>query len=169
MALYLQVRPDVPLAEQIQSIKTQLETYLNGDDSAEKVEKAVTQASEAAAQANDAAAASREIVQRADAGEFNGTVLRIDSSRGTTFKNNMISTELTVAIYTGSLRITNIVELRNQYGVSAHLLWYWKRLDEDEFHVIVATDPMLSDDGFTLTISPDDVDTKVTFVCELIV
>ena len=162
MALYLQVRPVVPLEEQIQSIKTQLEVYLNGDSSAEKAEKA-------AAQASEAAAASNEIVKRADAGEFNGTVLRIDSSKGTTFKNNMISTELTVAIYTGGLRITNINELRNQFGVAAHLLWYWKHLDEDEFHVIVATDPMLSDDGFTLTISPDKVDTKVTFVCELIV
>lgn len=162
MALYLQVRPDVSLEEQIQSIKTQLEVYLNGDGSAEKAEKAAEQASEAAADAE-------EIVKRADAGEFNGTVLRIDSSRGTTFKNNMISTVLTVAIYTGSLRITNIIDLQKQFGVAAHLLWYWKQIDEDDFHVIVSTDPMLSDNGFTLTISPENVDTKVTFICELIV
>lgn len=95
-------------------------------------------------------------------------VLRIDSSRGTVFKNNSVSTVLTVAIYTGGQRITNITDLRSKLGNSAHLQWYWQRLNDDSYGVIVATDPRLSDDGFSFTLTPTDVDTKVTFMCELI-
>ena len=95
-------------------------------------------------------------------------VLRIDSSRGTVFKNNQVSTVLTVAIYIGGQRITNITDLRTRFGASAHLQWYWQRLGETEFGIIVASDHKLSNDGFTLTLTPEEVDTKVTFMCELI-
>lgn len=95
-------------------------------------------------------------------------VLRIDSSRGTVFKNNQVSTVLTVSIYRGSLRITNITDLRREFGATAHLQWYWQKMDESDFGIIVASDHKLSDDGFTLTLTPDEVDTKVTFMCELI-
>lgn len=96
-------------------------------------------------------------------------VLRIDSSRGTVFKNNQVSTVLTVAIYTGGKRITRMADLREEFGDTAYLQWYWQRLDETEFGIIVASDHKLSDDGFTLTLTPEEVDTKVTFLCELII
>ena len=99
---------------------------------------------------------------------IDAAVLRIDSSRGTVFKNNQVSTVLTVAIYIGGQRITNITDLRARFGASAHLQWYWQRLGEDTFGIIVASDHKLSDDGFTLTLTPEEVDTKVTFMCELI-
>ena len=97
------------------------------------------------------------------------TVLRIDSSRGTVFKNNSISTVLSVVIYKGSKRITDKAELTKAFGSSAYLQWSWQRLDENAFGVISASDRMLSNDGFSLTISADEVDTKVTFMCELMV
>lgn len=99
---------------------------------------------------------------------IDAAVLRIDSSRGTVFKNNSVNTVLTVAVYIGGQRITNITDLRSTFGASAHLQWYWQRLDEDSFGIIVASDHKLSDDGFTLTLTPDEVDTKVTFMCELL-
>jgi len=95
-------------------------------------------------------------------------VLRIDSSRGTVFKNNQVSTVLSVTVYTAGLRITDISALRAKYGAGAYLQWYWQRLDDDDYGIIVASDPKLSDDGFRLTLTPEDVDTKVTFRCELI-
>ena len=95
-------------------------------------------------------------------------VLRIDSSRGTVFKNNSVSTVLTVAIYTGGQRITNITDLRAKFGQGAYLQWYWQRLDEDRYGVISSDDHKLSNDGFSLTLTPEEVDTKVTFMCELI-
>lgn len=105
-----------------------------------------------------------------DSGEFKGedaAVLRIDSSRGTVFKNNAVSTVLTVTIYYGSERITDLAGLKSAFGNTAHLTWYWQRLDEDRYGVISASDEMLSNNGFTLTLSPSQVDTKVTFRCEL--
>ena len=85
------------------------------------------------------------------------------------FKNNQIATILTVTIYKGSERITNKTGLRSVFGSSAYLQWSWQKIDENEFGVISATDSMLSNDGFTLTISADEIGTKVTFMCELII
>ena len=99
---------------------------------------------------------------------IDAAVLRIDSSRGTVFKNNSVNTVLSVAVCIGGQRITNITDLRNTFGTSAHLQWYWQRLGDDSFFIIVDSDHKLSNDGFTLTLTPEEVDTKVTFMCELI-
>ena len=95
-------------------------------------------------------------------------VLRIDSSRGTVFKNNSMSTVLSVVIYKGSELINNITDLHRVFGSGAYLEWYWQKLDDDTFGVILSTDEKIGNSGFTLTISPEDVNTKVTFRCELI-
>ena len=41
-------------------------------------------------------------------------------------------------------------------------------MDEDRFGIISRDDSRISHDGFQLTLSAADVDTKVTFMCELI-
>jgi hypothetical protein len=102
------------------------------------------------------------------AGE-DATVLRIDSSRGTVFKNNSVSTVLSAVIYHGSQRITDLATLQAVFGSGAYLEWSWQRMDEDRFGVISASDSRLGENGFTFTLSPEDVDTKVTFQCNLIV
>lgn len=96
-------------------------------------------------------------------------VLRIDSSRGTVFKNNSISTVLSVVIFYGSQRITNRQELVAAFGPGAYLEWSWQRLGESAFGIISAADDRLSDDGFSFTLSPEDVDTKVVFQCQLMI
>ncbi|WP_407450079.1 hypothetical protein [Fibrobacter sp.] len=97
------------------------------------------------------------------------TLLRIESSRGTVFKNDTISTVLSAVIYHGTQRITDSATMKSVFGNSAYLQWKWQRLDEDTYGVISASDKRFGDNGFTFTLSPDDVDTKVTFMCELIV
>ena len=97
------------------------------------------------------------------------TLLRIESSRGTVFKNDSISTVLSAVIYHGKTRITDVDALRATFGSGAYLQWRWQRLDEREFGVISAADSRIGADGFTFTLSPDDVDTKATFMCELII
>lgn len=96
------------------------------------------------------------------------TNLRIESSRGTVFKNNQVSTVLSAVIYRGSNRITDIATLKELMGESAYLQWSWQRIDEDTYGVISASDSRIGNDGFTFTLTPEDVDTKVTFMCELI-
>lgn len=95
--------------------------------------------------------------------------LRIESSRGTVFKNDQVSTILSAVIYQGSKRITDSSTMKSTFGNSACLQWKWQRLDDETFGIISAGDPRFSDNGFRFTLSPDDVDTKVTFMCELIV
>ncbi|MBR3240583.1 MAG: phage tail protein [Oscillospiraceae bacterium] len=95
-------------------------------------------------------------------------VLRIDSSRGTVFKDNQVSTVLSVSIHYGKQIIENITTLRATFGASARLQWEWLRMDEDRYGIISADDSRLSDGGFRLTLGPADVDVKVTFRCTLI-
>lgn len=97
------------------------------------------------------------------------TTLRIDSSRGTVFKNNMVNTVLSVVIYKGGLRITDINALRAEYGPGAYLQWSWQKLNDETFGTILSTDERLGNGGFTFTLSPEDVDTKVVFQCQLII
>lgn len=94
--------------------------------------------------------------------------LVIESSRGTVFKNNQASTVLSVIIYRGSARITNMTELRAAMGNSVYLQWKWRRLIDNDWGVISSSDSHISEQGFKYTISPADVDTQVTYMCELI-
>ena len=96
------------------------------------------------------------------------TLLRIDSSRGNVFKNNAVSTVLSVVVFHGSDRITNSTKLKQVYGSSAYLEWKWKRINDSDFKTISSSDSRLSNDGFSFTLSPEDVDTKVVFECSLI-
>ena len=97
------------------------------------------------------------------------TLLRIESSRGTVFKNDQVSTVLSAVIYHGTQRITDYETMKSVFGSSAYLQWKWQRLDEESYGIISASDTRFSDNGFKFTLSPEDVDTKVTFMCELIV
>lgn len=96
-------------------------------------------------------------------------LLRIDSTRGTVFKNNDVNTVLSVAIYKGENRITTNAGLIAEFGALAYLQWYAKRMNEEEFHIISRSDERLSDGGFSFTLSPEDVDTKCVFMCNLII
>lgn len=97
------------------------------------------------------------------------TLLRIESSRGTVFKNDQVATVLSVVIYHGTQRITDSATMKTVFGNGAYLQWKWQRLDDSSFGVISSSDSRFGNDGFTFTLSPEDVDTKVTFMCELIV
>ena len=96
------------------------------------------------------------------------TFLQIESSKGTVFKNDQVDTLLSITIYRGSDRITDIKTLREKMGDNVYLQWKWKRLNDDDYGIISADDPRIGQNGFTFTLSPQDVDTKVTFLCELI-
>jgi hypothetical protein len=97
-----------------------------------------------------------------------GVTLRIDSSRGTVFKNNTVSTVLHVVIFKGGKTITDAQAMRKEFGTAAHLEWQWQRIGETTFGTILSTDNRLSEDGFALLLTPGDVDTKVVFKCQLI-
>lgn len=107
--------------------------------------------------------------QVSDLKEEIATLLRIESSRGTVFKNDQVSTVLSVVLYHGKQRITDAETMHEVFGDGAYIQWKWQRLDEESYGIISASDSRFGNDGFTFSLSPDDVDTKITFMCELIV
>lgn len=94
--------------------------------------------------------------------------LQIISSNGLLFKDNADTTVLTVTVYKGSLRITNKTELLAAFGSGTYLQWKWKRITDQSYGIIPSSDSRLSNDGFTLTLDVSDIDTQVTFICEVI-
>lgn len=94
--------------------------------------------------------------------------LYIESSNGNTFKNSDIATILTVYIYIGAERIESAEQLEKRFGKSAYLQWSVKKLGEKEFSPIELDDSRLNDKGFIFTISPQDINKKAVFNCELI-
>lgn len=96
------------------------------------------------------------------------TVLRIESSRGNIFKNDNIATILSAVIYHGTSRITDSAALKAAFGDNAHLQWKWQRLQDMSFGIVPNDNGRIENDGFTFTILPEDVETKVTYMCELI-
>lgn len=112
-----------------------------------------------------------ELEEQIEAGTLKGedaVTLRIDSSRGTVFKNSAVSTVLSAVIYYGSQRITDIDALHQAFGSGAYLEWLWQKMDESTFGTILSTDSRIGNGGFTFTLTPEDVDTKVVFMCQLV-
>ena len=95
------------------------------------------------------------------------TILRLDSSRGTVFKNSTFSTVLTVVIWKGPKQITNITALRDEYGIGSYLEWKWKRPEDDDFKTISAEDERITNNGFRFEVTPEDVTEKIVFQCDL--
>lgn len=95
------------------------------------------------------------------------TQVIINSSQGTTFKNNDVSTVLNIIIIRGTQYITDMSTLRAAMGNSVYLQWKYQKPNEDGMGVILSSDTRLKDEGFTFIISPDDVDERITFFCEL--
>lgn len=95
-------------------------------------------------------------------------LLQIDSSNGNIFKNNLISTTLTVTIIVGENRIDSSEKMRRTFGEGAEIHWECRRFGEKEFAAIPYDDPRISDDGFILTLNPRDIDTKAVFRCNLL-
>lgn len=93
--------------------------------------------------------------------------LRIDSSHGVLFKSNVFSTVLTVTIQKGTQNITDAAAMKAVFGAGAYLQWYWRKFDDDDWGVMSVADGHITDDGFTLTVTPDDVDEKIVFKCDL--
>ena len=121
---------------------------------------------------DDAVSAVADIQEAIENGGFDGedaTLVVIDSSAGNLFKNNAVSTVLTVVIYHGSTTVSNYSNLIDEYGVGAHLQWYYKEMGDSEWSSILSTDSRLSANGFAFTLTPNDVSIKTVFKCELIV
>ena len=109
------------------------------------------------------------ITGNAGAAGEDAVLLRVDSSNGFIFKNNTVNTILSVTIFKGSQVITDADTMRSIFGAGSYIQWSWKRIDDERYGVISADDSRIYDGGFKFRLSPEDVDTKVTFQCTLMI
>lgn len=128
----------------------------------------VTQAAQDARDAaidasNSAQDAWNQTVETADALKKLAAIVRIDSTRGVLFKSNQIATVLNVTIFRGDKVIEDVLDLQAEFGMGTHIEWQWQRMGENSFGTISSSDQRLSRGGFSLTVSPDDVDSKTVF------
>ncbi len=101
------------------------------------------------------------------AGE-DAAVLTIDSSEGNIFRDNQGNTQLTVTIFYGPSVIVNSTQLTNTFGINAYLEWEYKD-NTNAWVTLLSSDPRISDNGFTVTLSAADVYNKANFRCKLVV
>lgn len=97
------------------------------------------------------------------------TSLYVTSSKGNVFKNTNVSTILSVTIVRGTQRITDSDTLVAVFGESAFLQWKYQLNDSDDYLTLAPEDPRIMEGGFKFKISPDDIDTKGVYACDLIV
>ena len=143
-----------------------------GDRTRVDVDNAVSDASQAvdtAGKAADTANTAKQNADKAIAETKDLVTLRIDSSRGTVFKNSEVSTVLTVRCYKRGQELTTLTALRQaMLDATARIRWYVLREGDTDWVSLADSDPMLSNDGFTLTVAPDDVTVKCTFKAEIV-
>jgi hypothetical protein len=123
-----------------------------GQEQANEVTEAVDTANTAVTTAKDAA------------------TITITSTHGLVFKDSAISTTLMVVVFRpGGGRIEDQAALTAAFGSSAHIEWRWRRDDADEWSTILSSDSRLSDDGFSFTVSPEDVNDRTSFEASIMV
>ena len=96
------------------------------------------------------------------------TVIEIESSNGAPLKDGVTTTALSVIIYNGQNRITTSEELHKVMSSDVHLKWYYKTNDESNHIDIPANDSRISNDGFKLVPTADDIANRVSFKCRLV-
>lgn len=93
----------------------------------------------------------------------------VDSINGNIFKNSSIATTLIVSVIVGEDWLDNSTKLKAYFGEDAYIQWREKKFGELAYTDLSRSDSRISDDGFILTINAQDVSTKSTFKCDLIV
>lgn len=94
-------------------------------------------------------------------------VLKIDSVNGYVFKNTGVATTMTVQIFVAGYIIDTSEKMYEYFGSEAKILWEVKHINELEFTALDSNDPRLTDNGFILTLTANDINEKATFRCFL--
>ena len=92
--------------------------------------------------------------------------LRLDASDGQVFQNGTGQTVLTAVVCHGAQRLTNHAGLETVFGAGSALVWSVRTAD-GAFTDLPADDGRIGADGFSLTVSAADVDTRAVFRCQL--
>lgn len=94
-------------------------------------------------------------------------LLIIESSNGTMFKNMSIATNLTVTVIAGGKTITDSKTMKETFGDTAFLTWKQKEMGTSIWTELSTDDSRISDNGFIMTLTADDINEKTVFECSL--
>ena len=95
-------------------------------------------------------------------------IVTLSSTNGTVFKRNTgVSTTIIATIFTPGGRIDDATELHRRFGNGAYLEWGWRDVVTDAYHALVSSDSRIGNNGFSLTVDPDDIDTQAVITCSL--
>lgn len=94
-------------------------------------------------------------------------LLMIHSSNGNLFKNDGVSTTLTVEIMVGGFSITSSEVMYERFGENSKIIWKEKKNGETQYTQIPESDERLSDNGFIFTVSADDMQYSTVYNCFL--
>ena len=136
----------------------------------EQASQAVQQVAAISTAAAKVATTAQTTAETAVATAKDAATITITSTHGLVFKSNAISTTLVVSVFQpGGNRIDDQAALVAAFGATARIEWGWQREDEDGWSTILSTDSRLSNDGFSLTVSPADVDARTSFEASVVV
>lgn len=92
-----------------------------------------------------------------------GAVIELLASNGTTFRRKGESTVIHAAVVQGSERMSDIGAIRKAFGPGASVKWEERKAGSQAWTEIAASDSRIGDDGFSLTVSEEDVNKCATY------
>ena len=60
-----------------------------------------------------------------------------------------------------------ILRVDSTFGPSAYLQWYFRKQADQEWSTMSVSDSHLTEGGFCMNVTPDDVDEQILFQCDL--
>lgn len=92
-----------------------------------------------------------------------GAVIELLPSNGSTFRRKGETTTIHAAVVQGAVRMADIGALRKAFGQGASVKWEERQAGSPSWTEIAATDSRIGDDGFSLTVSEEDVTKDATY------
>lgn len=92
-----------------------------------------------------------------------GAVIELLPSNGSTFRRKGETTTIHAAVVQGAERMADIGTLRKAFGQGASVKWEERQAGSPSWTEIAATDSRIGDDGFSLTVSEEDVNKDATY------
>lgn len=92
-----------------------------------------------------------------------GAVIELLPSNGSTFRRKGETTTIHAAVVQGAERMADIGALRKAFGQGASVKWEERQAGSPAWTEIAATDSRIGDDGFSFTVSEEDVNKDATY------
>lgn len=91
--------------------------------------------------------------------------ISIESTNGYIFKNTDIEGDYNVKVIFDKQIIDNITDLRNIFSQNARIRWFFKSGNSADYVEMTPNNVSISNNGFTISVSPSDVTSRLAIRC----